>query len=247
MPSRRHRYLTPFIDYLALIYAYIRTLLSIPLRTQQRIAFGKTTTTSTPKAQSSPNSTKRTALQYYKGKTVVLDLDETLVHSVQLSGGKLQTVHAAIQRKQIEVQSNKQSILYLVYKRPHADFFLKTISQWYKVVIFTASMAEYADPVIDWLDQDDSMVSQRYFRQSCVPKGGNYLKDISLAEPDLSKVCLVDNSPVAYELYQENGIPIPTWLNAPNDESLLDLLPLLDALRFTSDVRSILKLRKLTS
>jgi hypothetical protein len=26
-------------------------------------------------------------------------------------------------------------------------------------------MAEYADPVIDWLDQDDSMVSQRYFRQ----------------------------------------------------------------------------------
>jgi CTD nuclear envelope phosphatase 1 len=127
MPSRRHRYLTPFIDYLALIYAYIRTLLSIPLRTQQRIAFDKTTTTSTPKAQSSPNSTKRTALQYYKGKTVVLDLDETLVHSVQLSGGKLQTVHAAIQRKQIEVQSNKQSILYLVYKRPHADFFLKTV------------------------------------------------------------------------------------------------------------------------
>jgi CTD nuclear envelope phosphatase 1 len=130
MPSRRHRYLTPFIDYLALIYAYIRTMLSIPLRTQQRIAIGKTTATSTPpKAQSSPNSnsTKRTALQYYKGKTVVLDLDETLVHSVQLSGGKLQTVHAAIQRKQIEVQSNKQSILYLVYKRPHADFFLKTV------------------------------------------------------------------------------------------------------------------------
>lgn len=39
------------------------------------------------------------------------------------------------------------------------------ISQWYKVVIFTASMAEYADPVIDWLDQDHNVVSQRYFRQ----------------------------------------------------------------------------------
>lgn len=129
MPSRRHRYLTPFIDYLALIYAYIRTMLSIPLRTQQRIAFGKTTTT---RAKPNNNHTKRTALQYYKGKTVVLDLDETLVHSVQLGGGKLQTVHAAIQRKQIEVQSNKQSILYLVYKRPHADFFLKTVRGVYK-------------------------------------------------------------------------------------------------------------------
>lgn len=38
------------------------------------------------------------------------------------------------------------------------------ISQWYKVVIYTASMAEYADPVIDWLDQD-SVISQRFFRQ----------------------------------------------------------------------------------
>jgi hypothetical protein len=28
----------------------------------------------------------------------------------------------------------------------------------------------------------------------------------SLAEPDLSKVCLVDNSPVAYELYQGNHV-----------------------------------------
>ncbi|KAI8082956.1 NLI interacting factor-like phosphatase-domain-containing protein [Halteromyces radiatus] len=242
MPSRRHRFVTPLLDYLTLIYAYIRTILYYPTKHRiQRITTTTTTTTTTNKLNS-----KRTALQYYKGKTLVLDLDETLVHSVQLGGTKLQPIHAAIQRKQIEVTSEKQSVLYLVYKRPHADFFLKTISQWYKVVIFTASMAEYADPVIDWLDQDDSMVSQRYFRQSCVPKGGNYLKDISLAEPDLSKVCLIDNSPIAYELYQENGIPISSWFNAPNDESLLDLLPLLDALRFTSDVRNILKLRKLS-
>jgi CTD nuclear envelope phosphatase 1 len=26
-------------------------------------------------------------------------------------------------------------------------------------------MSEYADPVIDWLDEDQTMVSHRYFRQ----------------------------------------------------------------------------------
>jgi len=40
----------------------------------------------------------------------------------------------------------------------------------------------------------------------------------------------------------ENGIPIEGWLSDPNDEALLDLLPFLDALRFTEDVRSVLSL-----
>lgn len=43
----------------------------------------------------------------------------------------------------------------------------------------------------------------------------------------------------------ENGIPLPGWVSNPNDECLLDLLPLLDALRFTADVRSILRLRRI--
>ena len=33
------------------------------------------------------------------------------------------------------------------------------------------------------------------------------------------------------------------WINDPNDECLLDLLPMLDSLRFTSDVRRVLGLR----
>ncbi|KAI7901229.1 NLI interacting factor, partial [Cokeromyces recurvatus] len=178
------------------------------------------------------------------------DLDETLVHSVRL-GSETSSLHnkvsPTIKRKHIEVlcsnHDNKQlSIIYEVYKRPHVDFFLKTISQWYRVVIYTASMAEYADPVIDWLDQDN-LISQRLFRQSCILQNGNFLKDITLAEKDLCKVCLVDNSPISFDLYKENGIILPTWISNPNDESLLDLLPLLDALRFAADVRSILRLQ----
>ena len=40
-----------------------------------------------------------------------------------------------------------------------------------------------------------------------------------------------------------NGIPIEGWLNDPQDEGLLELLPMLDSLRFTTDVRRILGLK----
>lgn len=43
----------------------------------------------------------------------------------------------------------------------------KQVSSWYTVVIFTASLPEYADPVIDWLDGGDGrggMVGARLFR-----------------------------------------------------------------------------------
>jgi hypothetical protein len=67
------------------------------------------------------------ALQYYKGKTLVLDLDETLVHSVRLGTSIESHVSPSIKKKTIEVTSDKQSILYEVYKRPHVDFFLSTV------------------------------------------------------------------------------------------------------------------------
>ncbi|CAO0790298.1 unnamed protein product [Mucor circinelloides] len=127
-----------------------------------------TTATITTTATTTTTTTTSTtnASQYYKNKTLILDLDETLVHSVRLgSEASINTkVNASVIRKNIEVQCDKQNLIYEVYKRPHVDFFLKTISQWYKVVIYTASMAEYADPVIDWLDQDN-LISQRFFRQ----------------------------------------------------------------------------------
>ncbi|KAJ3036015.1 Nuclear envelope morphology protein 1 [Rhizophlyctis rosea] len=197
-------------------------------------------------------------------KTLVLDLDETLIHST--SRGSRNHDHM------IEVLVEKHVCLYYVYKRPYCDLFLKTVSKWYNVVIFTASMPEYADPVIDWLDCGRVMISQRYFRQACTQIGGIYVKDLQIIEKDLRNVCLVDNSPVSFQKNpgtlplscglvfpyilsqdaarpnpinpsKDNGIPIEGWISDPKDEALLDLLPFLDALRFTDDVRSILNLR----
>lgn len=97
--------------------------------------------------------------------------------------------------------------------------------------------------------------------QSCLAKEGNFVKDLSLIGQDLATTIIVDNSPIAYSHnkgkylcsstlilcineYTENALPIENWMgDNPSDDALLNLLPFLNGLRFTSDVRSILSLR----
>ena len=93
-------------------------------------------------------------------------------------------------------------ILYYVHKRPHCDDFLRKICKWYKLVIFTASVQEYADPVIDWLEQERKFFAGRYYRQHCTLRNGAYIKDLSFVEPDLSKVLILDNSPMSYIFHE---------------------------------------------
>jgi CTD nuclear envelope phosphatase 1 len=93
-------------------------------------------------------------------------------------------------------------ILYYVHKRPHCDDFLRKVSKWYKLVVFTASVQEYADPVVDWLEQERKYFVGRYYRQHCTFRNGAYIKDLSSIEPDLSKVIILDNSPVSYIFHE---------------------------------------------
>ena len=115
-------------------------------------------------------------------------------------------------------------ILYWVNKRPHCDDFLRRVSntgppagcadcsacanltpqicKWYNLVVFTASVQEYADPVIDWLESERKYFSARYYRQHCTFRQGAFIKDLSSVEPYLSKVMILDNSPLSYMFHQ---------------------------------------------
>lgn len=64
---------------------------------------------------------------------------------------------------------------------------------------------------------------------------------------DLSETILIDNHPISYKLNEENAIPIQNFYEDITDEALLNMLPLLDSLRYVKDVRSILSLRMLTT
>ncbi|KRX44249.1 CTD nuclear envelope phosphatase 1, partial [Trichinella murrelli] len=173
-------------------------------------------------------------------KILVLDLDETLIHSH----------HDGIVRPMVKpgtppdfilrVTIDRHPVRFFVYKRPHVDYFLSIVSRWFDLVIFTASMEVYGSAVADRLDQGRGMLNRRYYRQHCTIDYGGYTKDISSVSSDLSSVCILDNSPGAYRLFPDNAIPIKSWFTDPTDIELLKLLPFLDSLRFCVDVRSIL-------
>lgn len=119
-----------------------------------------------------------------KGRpTLVLDLDETLVHSSFLPVSDADFVLTMdIDEKRIQVS---------VKKRPKVDYFLTKVGEMFEVVIFTASLQRYADPIIDQLDPNN-VVTQRLYRQHCTSLSGGHVKDLSRLGRDLSRTVLVD-------------------------------------------------------
>ncbi|GBG64730.1 hypothetical protein CBR_g46276 [Chara braunii] len=116
---------------------------------------------------------------------------------------------------------------------------LLTSAAFVQVVVFTASLAKYADPLLDLLDSQ-SVVRARLFRDSCCPYEGNYVKDLSVLGRDLHSVIIIDNSPHSYVFHPENAVPISTFIDDPNDQELIELIPYLNAIAEVDDVRLVL-------
>ena len=50
------------------------------------------------------------------------------------------------------------------------------VSQWFELVVFTASMEIYGTAVADKLDANQGMLNRRYYRQHCTLDFGSYTK-----------------------------------------------------------------------
>ncbi|KAG0361266.1 hypothetical protein BGZ54_009163 [Gamsiella multidivaricata] len=164
-------------------------------------------------------------------KCLVLDLDETLVHS------SFKLIPQADYVVPVEIDNQSHNVY--VIKRPGVDTFLQKMGELYEVVIFTASLSKYADPVLDMLDIH-RVIKHRLFRESCFNHKGNYVKDLSVIGRDLKNTIIIDNSPASYIFHQTNAVPISSWFNDPHDTELLDLIPFLADMTVVDDVNPIL-------
>lgn len=133
---------------------------------------------------------------------LVLDLDETLVHYQELSDGGQ----------------------FLV--RPYAEQFIQEMSKHYEIVIFTAALQDYADFILDIID-NNSTIKHRLYRQHTSLHEGSTVKDLSKLGRNLAKTLIIDNLPENFSIQPENGIYIQSWFGEPEDRALFELAPLL--------------------
>lgn len=165
--------------------------------------------------------------------TLVLDLDETLVHS---------------EAKPIE---NPDAIINLIFNgvacniyvrfRPWMFEFLQAVSKKFEVVVFTASHKAYASQLLKLIDPGRKLIKHRLYRDHCYNLKGNYMKDLRVLGRDLSEVIIIDNSIQAFGYQLDNGIPIISWFDDPTDCELFKVHNLLMHLINAPDVRPILK------
>ena len=141
------------------------------------------------------NEYNNVQVPYMKSKsmkkfTLVLDLDETLI-SFKLEPN----------------EENKGTIRF----RPYLDSFLQKVREKYEIIVFTSGTQDYADPLIDAIEQDENYFDARLYRQHTISYGGDIVKDISRIGRTLDKILIVENMPQNYRLQKENGILIKSF------------------------------------
>ena len=165
-------------------------------------------------------------------KTLVLDLDETLVHSQFMTFSDPSDVII-----QIEIENEVHDIHVMV--RPGVKEFLEKMDKLYEIVIFTASVSKYADPLLDIIDKK-GYCPFRLFREHCSLINTTFVKDLQRLGRDLKNIVIVDNSPLSYALHPENGLPILTWFEDKSDRELYTIMPVLEFLSTVQDVREFI-------
>ena len=150
--------------------------------------------------------------------TLVLDLDETIIHYIKYKKSEY------------------------IQVRPYLDDFIQELSNFYEIVIFTSSNQSYADLAINGIDTE-KRIKYRLYRQHTIKIGNTCIKDLTKLGRDLKKIIIIDNCSENYSLQPKNGINVIDFTGNKDDDSLFylkqDLINLYK--KNPEDVRPFLK------
>eukprot|EP00897_Mesotaenium_endlicherianum_P004283 jgi/Mesen1/3883/ME000208S02889 len=138
--------------------------------------------------------------------TLVLDLNDTLVHS-----------------------DWKRDRGWRTFKRPGVEPFLERMAHYFEIVVFSDQLNITVDPILDRLDTK-GCIRYRLYRDATQYTNGHYIRDLSKLNRDPARVMYITGDPESC-VQGANMLHIPAWKLDAADTALLDHLPFLESQR----------------
>jgi Dullard-like phosphatase family protein len=198
----------------------------------------------------------------FNKKILVLDLDETLIHAdfdEEFSPDEYDTIiqfkaKNEEEKKEKNIEDSDSTSCCLseveedevhsvgIFIRKGVKHFLEEVNKYFEVGIFTASVKEYADAVISFLDPENKLIKFRLYRNNCINYNDAFtVKDLRIFKNvDLKKIVLLDNSMYSFAAQINNGILINSFINDKEDNELFNALNyLVNFILPAEDVREV--------
>ena len=168
--------------------------------------------------------------------TLMVDMDETLIHSEEFRPGVRYDEVVQIRNP----MGGQEKIG--VFVRPYCVEFLQRMAQKFEIVVFTAAREDYASQVIDRLDPQRNLVSARLYRQHCSNADGSLVKDFRvIANRKKEQMILVDNLIYSFAADLDQGVYIKSYVHGREDYELEYLSNVLEKLESGASVPKFLE------
>ena len=167
-------------------------------------------------------------------KLLVLDLDETLVHSSRNLLG----------------EADFQLFSFYVYVRPHFQDFLESLWGDYDIAVWSAAGTQYVEMIVAEIFPDPSRLKCVWSGSKCTWRadpesrssyGVKKLKKLRALGYSLENMVIVEDDPQKCEENYGNAIFVPCFYGDPEDEALAKLAVLLHSLKDVENLRSVEK------
>ena len=166
-------------------------------------------------------------------KLLVLDLDETLIHSTEQSIGR---------------DYDFRTGDYFTYKRPGLDDFLECCHRCFKLAVWTSSSADYAARIVEMVFPDTVELEFIFSSNRCVIRCDHFSGDRYVLKPlkkvkklgfSLAEIMVVDDDPRTFADNYGNAIQVNPYLGLENDNELSLLADYLLLIQDRDDVRRV--------
>lgn len=93
--------------------------------------------------------------------------------------------------------------------------FLQTLKAKFNIFVYTAGTKDYAEPILDYIDEQGEFFTGRLYRKNCIQAEKYFIKDLDIISEAYGvkkeRVLLLDNSLISFTLCMTQGIPIPDF------------------------------------